>query len=89
MHLLTGSLSGLGSQATARQGNALGVLGVGSGILASLAAVGFPLEVLAQFACVAAMGGGIGTVVGRRITATELPQTVTNDLFCLLPLSHC
>ncbi|KAJ7581296.1 mitochondrial putative NAD(P) transhydrogenase [Mycena floridula] len=42
--LCIGSLSGLGSQATARQGNALGVLGVSSGILASLAAVGFPTE---------------------------------------------
>jgi NAD/NADP transhydrogenase beta subunit len=71
-----GSLSGLGSQATARQGNALGMLGVGSGILASLAAVGFPPAVLAQFAGVAAIGGTIGSVLGKRITATELPQMV-------------
>ncbi|KAF9075209.1 NAD(P) transhydrogenase beta subunit-domain-containing protein [Rhodocollybia butyracea] len=47
--LCIGSLSGLGSQASARQGNILGILGVSSGILASLAAVGFPPEVLAQF----------------------------------------
>ena len=71
-----GSLSGLASQATARQGNILGILGVGSGILASLAAVGFSPETLVQFAAVAAMGGGIGTVIGRRITAIELPQMV-------------
>jgi H+-translocating NAD(P) transhydrogenase len=70
------SLSGLSSQATARQGNALGILGVGSGILASLASVGFPPEVLAQFAAVAAVGGTVGTIIGRRITATELPQMV-------------
>ncbi|KAF5373660.1 hypothetical protein D9758_000624 [Tetrapyrgos nigripes] len=74
--LCIGSLSGLGSQATARQGNALGILGVSSGILASLAAVGFPPEVLVQFAGVAAIGGGLGTIIGRRITATELPQMV-------------
>ncbi|KAE9409636.1 PNTB-domain-containing protein [Gymnopus androsaceus JB14] len=74
--LCISSLSGLGSQATARQGNILGVLGVSSGILASLAAVGFPPEVLAQFVAVAAMGGTIGSVIGRRITATELPQMV-------------
>ncbi|KAF9265470.1 PNTB-domain-containing protein [Marasmius fiardii PR-910] len=74
--LCIGSLSGLGSQATARQGNVLGVLGVGSGILASLAAVGFPPEVLAQFAGVASMGAMIGIIIGRRITATELPQMV-------------
>jgi NAD(P) transhydrogenase len=70
------SLSGLASQTTARQGNLLGILGVGSGILASLAAVGFPLEVLAQFAAVAGIGGTAGAIIGRRITATELPQMV-------------
>ncbi|KAL0071322.1 hypothetical protein AAF712_001178 [Marasmius tenuissimus] len=74
--LCISSLTGLGSQATARQGNALGILGVSSGILASLAAVGFPPAVLAQFAGVASIGGLIGTVIGRRITATELPQMV-------------
>ncbi|KAF9227694.1 PNTB-domain-containing protein [Gyrodon lividus] len=74
--LCIGSLSGLSSQATARQGNALGILGVGSGILSSLLAVGFPPELLAQFAGVAAVGGTIGAIIGRRITATELPQMV-------------
>ena len=52
------------------------MLGVGSGILASLAAVGFSPEVLAQFAAVAALGVGVGTIIGRRITAIELPQMV-------------
>ncbi|PPR01481.1 hypothetical protein CVT26_015104 [Gymnopilus dilepis] len=74
--LCIGSLSGLSSQTTARQGNALGILGVGSGVLASLAAVGFPPEVIAQFAGVAAFGGLIGAIIGRRVTPTELPQTV-------------
>ncbi|KIY72210.1 PNTB-domain-containing protein [Cylindrobasidium torrendii FP15055 ss-10] len=74
--LCISSLSGLGSQVTARAGNSLGILGVSSGILASLAAVGFSPEVLAQFATVAAMGGLIGTVIGRRTTPTELPQMV-------------
>ncbi|KAG1754655.1 PNTB-domain-containing protein [Suillus lakei] len=74
--LCIASLSGLASQATARQGNALGVLGVGSGILASLLAVGFPPALLAQFAGVATVGGTIGAILGRRITATELPQMV-------------
>ncbi|KAH9161336.1 PNTB-domain-containing protein [Lactarius sanguifluus] len=74
--LCIASLSGLASQATARQGNVLGILGVSSGILASLGAVGFPPEVLAQFAGVAAIGGTVGAIIGRRITATELPQMV-------------
>ena len=44
--------------------------------MASLAAVGFSPEVLIQFAAVSAIGGTIGTVIGRRITAIELPQMV-------------
>ncbi|KMU74016.1 NAD(P) transhydrogenase [Coccidioides immitis RMSCC 3703] len=93
--LCISSISGLASQATARQGNMLGILGVSSGILASLAAVGFPVEVLAQFVGVAGIGSilgeqelsstygpelkanaGIGAIIGRRITPTELPQMV-------------
>lgn len=61
--LCIGSLSGLASQTTARQGNNLGILGVGTGILASLGAVGFPAETLIQFAGVA----GIGSVLGKRL----------------------
>lgn len=57
---LVGSISGLASQATARQGNILGILGVASGLLASLFAVGFSPEVLAQFAGLASVGSIIG-----------------------------
>jgi NAD(P) transhydrogenase len=74
--LCISSLSGLASQATARQGNLLGILGVSSGVLASLAAAGFSPEVLAQFGGLAAFGGLIGALVGRRISPTDLPQTV-------------
>lgn len=74
--LCIGSLSGLASQATARTGNLLGILGVGSGILASLAACGFTTPQLIQVLAIAGLGSGIGGIVGRRITATELPQTV-------------
>ncbi|KAI3551040.1 NAD(P) transhydrogenase beta subunit [Colletotrichum abscissum] len=74
--LCISSLSSLASQATARMGNMLGMLGVGSGVLASLLAVGFSPEVLAQFAGLAALGGVAGLVIGKRITPTDLPQTV-------------
>lgn len=70
------SLSGLASQATARRGNILGILGVFSGILASLAVVGFSGETLTQFAGLATVGSIIGLAIGRRITPTGLPQTV-------------
>lgn len=91
--LCIGSLSGLASQATARQGNILGILGVSSGVLASLGAVGFAPAVLAQFGGVAMIGSilgkcstfvklttltsnYLGLMIGRRTTATDLPQTV-------------
>ncbi|KAI5119181.1 hypothetical protein M0805_000635 [Coniferiporia weirii] len=74
--LCISSLSGLASQLTARQGNILGILGVSSGILSSLLAVGFSPEVLVQFAGVAGIGSLIGGLLGRRITPTELPQMV-------------
>ncbi|KAK4896901.1 hypothetical protein LTR27_005148 [Elasticomyces elasticus] len=74
--LCIGSLTGLASQATARTGNLMGILGVGSGVLASLAAVGLPMETLIQCLAVAGIGSTIGGLIGRRITATELPQMV-------------
>ena len=74
--LCISSISGLSAMHTARQGNQLGMLGVGSGVLASLVAVGFAPAVLAQFAALAGVGGIAGALIGRRITPTELPQTV-------------
>jgi NAD(P) transhydrogenase len=74
--LCISSISGLASQQTARRGNILGILGVASGILASLAAVGFSPEVLAQFGAMAGGGALVGALIGRRITPTSLPQTV-------------
>ncbi|GFG20466.1 NAD(P) transhydrogenase, mitochondrial [Aspergillus udagawae] len=74
--LCISSISGLASQQTARRGNILGILGVAAGILASLAAVGFSPEVLAQFGAMAGGGALVGALIGRRITPTSLPQTV-------------
>ncbi|KAI0169711.1 NAD(P) transhydrogenase mitochondrial precursor [Hypoxylon sp. FL1284] len=74
--LCISSLSGLASQATARMGNLLGILGVGTGVLASLLAVGFTPDVLTQFGVLAAAGSVLGFVIGKRITPTSLPQTV-------------
>ena len=74
--LCIGSISGLASQATARRSNLIGILGVGSGVLASLGAVGFPMPVLAQLGGVAGIGALVGALIGRRISPTELPQTV-------------
>lgn len=75
--LCIGSLSGLASQATARQGNILGILGVSSGILSSLAAVGFAPAVLAQFGGVAM----IGSIVGRLSNTTKIESVASTDTF--------
>ncbi|CRG87541.1 NAD(P) transhydrogenase subunit alpha [Talaromyces islandicus] len=74
--LCISSISGLASQLTARRGNILGILGVASGFIASLLAVGFTPETLIQFGAVAGAGGLLGAIIGRRITPTGLPQTV-------------
>ncbi|KAK3942494.1 NAD(P) transhydrogenase beta subunit-domain-containing protein [Diplogelasinospora grovesii] len=74
--LCISSISSLASQATARMGNVLGMLGVGSGVLASLLAVGFSPEVLTQFGGLVAIGSLLGFLIGKRITPTDLPQTV-------------
>jgi len=74
--LCIGSLTGLASQVTARAGNMLGMLGVGTGVVASLLAVGFTPETLVQCLGVAGIGSLIGALIGRRITPTDLPQTV-------------
>ncbi|KAI8615739.1 NAD(P) transhydrogenase beta subunit-domain-containing protein [Chytriomyces sp. MP71] len=74
--LCMASLTGLASQATARAGNALGILGVSTGILAALVSVGFTPWVLAQFGILTAVGGAVGVYFGRRVTPVQLPETV-------------
>lgn len=74
--LCIGSLTGLASQTTARMGNMLGMLGVGTGVLASLLAVGFTPDVLTQFGVLAGLGTLAGFLIGKRIMPTDLPQTV-------------
>jgi NAD/NADP transhydrogenase beta subunit len=59
-----GSISGLASQLTARRANIFGILGVTSGILASLLAVGFSPATLTQFGAVA----GIGSILGKSLS---------------------
>ncbi|KAG6868242.1 hypothetical protein C0993_005942 [Termitomyces sp. T159_Od127] len=79
--LCIGSLSGLASQTTARQGNALGILGVTSGILASLAAVGFPPAVVAQFAGVAELPQTVAmlhSIVGLSAVLTSIGSVLAD-----------
>ncbi|CAH1183644.1 unnamed protein product [Phaedon cochleariae] len=71
-----GALAGLSSQATSRLGNNLGIIGVAGGIAATLGQIAPTNEVLAQMAACVIAGGGLGTLIARRIQITDLPQLV-------------
>merc|ERR1711887_207262 len=71
-----GALGGLSAQPTARLGNALGMIGVSTGVAATLGLLQPNPEVLTQMAAVAAGGGILGTTIAKKIEITDLPQLV-------------
>lgn len=71
-----GGVAGLSSQKTSRIGNALGQIGVSSGIVTALCQLNFPAPLFTQAALLLGAAGGIGTYVGKKVAITELPQTV-------------
>jgi NAD(P) transhydrogenase len=71
-----GGITGLSSQKTARFGNALGQIGVASGIVTALCQLNFPAPLLTQALVLLGAAGGVGTYVGKKVGITELPQTV-------------
>lgn len=71
-----GGINGLSTQKTSRVGNALGLIGVSSGVMTALCALNFPASVLLQAVSLLGIGGGVGAYIGKRVAVTELPQTV-------------
>ncbi|KAJ8960762.1 hypothetical protein NQ318_020055 [Aromia moschata] len=71
-----GALAGLSSQTTSRLGNNLGMIGVAGGIAATLGQIAPSNEVLAQMAACVIAGGGLGTIIAKKIQITDLPQLV-------------
>ena len=71
-----GGIAGLASQKTARLGNALGNIGVSSGIVTALCAMNFPPSVMIQALGLLSIGGGLGAYLGKKVAVVELPQTV-------------
>merc|ERR1712117_216486 len=71
-----GALGGLSAQPTARLGNALGMIGVSSGVAATLGLLQPSPEVLTQMAVCAGAGGVLGTTIAKKIEITDLPQLV-------------
>jgi len=71
-----GALGGLSAQPTARLGNALGMIGVSTGIAATLGLIQPSPEVLCQMIGTGVAGGAIGTTIAKKIEITDLPQLV-------------
>ncbi|CAG5134923.1 unnamed protein product [Candidula unifasciata] len=71
-----GALSGLSSQATSRLGNSLGIIGVTTGVVATLGLLKPTAETFTQMASCMGLGGLIGTVMAKRMEVTDLPQMV-------------
>ncbi|HMN87858.1 MAG TPA: NAD(P)(+) transhydrogenase (Re/Si-specific) subunit beta, partial [Bauldia sp.] len=70
------ALRGLSSPATSRQGNTLGIVGMGIAILTTLVSAGPSLGALALIVLGLVIGGGIGAVIAKRIPMTAMPQLV-------------
>ncbi|XP_077974559.1 NAD(P) transhydrogenase, mitochondrial-like [Styela clava] len=71
-----GALSGLSQQSTARLGNALGMIGVSGGILATLGHLNPNSAMLGQMLGAMSVGGVLGATVAKKIQITDLPQLV-------------
>lgn len=71
-----GALAGLSSQTTSRLGNALGMVGVSSGLVATLGVMDISPELAAQIAACMLGGGSIGLYIAKKIEITDLPQLV-------------
>lgn len=71
-----GALTGLSSQTTCRLGNALGMVGVSSGLAATLGVLAPSQESFVQMATCMGAGGLIGLVAAKKIEVTDLPQMV-------------
>lgn len=71
-----GALAGLSTQTSSRQGNALGIIGIGTGMTATIGALAPSHDVLTQMAAMMGVGGTIGAIVSSRIAVSDLPQLV-------------
>lgn len=71
-----GAITGLASQPTARIGNALGMIGISTGVLTALCSLNFPMPLLTQAIALLSAGGAAGLYLGKKVAVTELPQTV-------------
>lgn len=65
-----GGITGLASQSTARIGNALGILGISTGVMTALCSLSFPTPLLTQALCLLGAGGAAGLYLGKKVAVT-------------------
>ena len=54
----------------------LGIIGIGSGIAATIGIIAPSTDVLTQMGATMAVGGTAGAIIANRIAVTDLPQLV-------------
>ncbi len=62
-----GGITGLAAQSTARIGNALGLMGISTGVITALCALNFSAPLMTQALTLLTVGGALGLVVGQRV----------------------
>ena len=65
-----GGITGLASQSTSRVGNALGIMGISTGVITALCSLNFPAPLLTQALTLLAIGGGAGLYLGKKVGVT-------------------
>jgi NAD(P) transhydrogenase len=65
-----GGITGLASQSTARIGNALGLIGISTGVATALASLNFDTPLLIQALGLLSLGGAAGLVLGKKVAVT-------------------
>ncbi|KAI3382254.1 hypothetical protein SNEBB_011436 [Seison nebaliae] len=71
-----GALGGLSSQPSARLGNSLGIIGVSTGLAATIGIMQPSPALLAQIIGTLGVGGIVGSTIAKKIPITDLPQLV-------------
>jgi NAD(P) transhydrogenase len=62
-----GGITGLASQSTSRIGNALGMIGISTGVTTALCSLNFPAPLLTQALVLLCTGGLAGIYLGKRV----------------------
>ncbi len=70
------ALRGLSSPETSRQGNTFGMVGMAIAVLTTIANLGDLSGSIGWVVLALVIGGGVGTVLARRIKMTDMPQLV-------------